>query len=104
MRILAPSIGPAVLGNDGAELFIRQHIHPRGGCDLFGGRGDHVFVAIWREAAQAIVQNQLALRRARARATRRIGAIIPRGLQARYAQLAQRTSAELLSQGAAAVV
>ncbi len=60
--VLGPGIGLAAFRNDAAELRVGQHVDPRRRGQLIRCGGDDVLASIRREAAQAVGQDQLALR------------------------------------------
>ena len=60
MRVLAPGVGHAVLGNDGAKVRIREHVHPRGRRHLVACSGDDVLAPVVGKAAEPVVEEQIA--------------------------------------------
>ena len=62
MGILAPGVGQAALRDDGSEVRVRQHIHPRRRRHLpVRGRND-VLAPIRGESAQPVEEDQIAAR------------------------------------------
>ena len=63
MGILAPGVGHAALGDDGSEVRIRQHIHPRRRRHLPVRGRDDVLAPIGGESAEPVEEDQIAARR-----------------------------------------
>ena len=57
--ILAPGVGQAALGDDGAEVRVRQHIHPRRRRHLPVRGRDHILAPIRGEPSQAVEEDQI---------------------------------------------
>src|SRR5262245_4075460 len=55
--VSSPCEGGARAGHDGPEFRIRQHIRPWHGGFAVAVEHDHVFAAIWSEAADAVLQD-----------------------------------------------
>ena len=62
VRVFAPGVGAAALGNQRSKRRIRQDIHPRCGRHPSGNDGDDVLPPIRGEPAQPVRENQVALR------------------------------------------
>ena len=62
MGILAPGVGHAVLGNDGSEVRVREHVHPWRGRNLCLRCRDDVLAPIGGKSAEPVVEKQIAAR------------------------------------------
>ena len=107
MGIFAPGVSHAAFGKDGSKLSICQHVHP--GCRGYvcGRRCNHVLAPIGGEAAEPVVEEEIAGRSSRS-GRREINAMHSRRREARQIQMRcahfhQAAPIDLLSQRAALV-
>ena len=63
MRVFKPGVGAAGFGNDRPKFRIGQHVDPGRGRHLASRERDDILVAVARETAETIVENQIARRR-----------------------------------------
>jgi len=59
--VLAPGIGAPALRDEGSERWVRQHVHPRCRRHLSGRGRDDVLASVRTEAADPVVEEQVAL-------------------------------------------
>src|SRR6266568_5539535 len=58
VRIFAPRVSGAALGDDGSKRSVRYYIHPRRWRHLVACRGDDVLAPIRCESPEAVEENQ----------------------------------------------
>ena len=59
VRITAPCVGHAALGNNRTEVRVREHVYPGRGRGLLWRRRDDVLASIGRETAEPVVEKQI---------------------------------------------
>jgi hypothetical protein len=99
--ILAPGVGLTALRDDGAEVRIRQDIHPRGRCHLLLRGRDDVFAPVRSESSQPVEEYQILARRRDGWRGR--GAAGSGWRQARHGDFRRAATGELVRQQSPAV-
>ena len=99
--VLAPGVAESALGDDAAEVRVRQDVHPRHGRDLpRRGRND-ILAPVGGEASETVEEDQVGARRQGRR--RGVRVVRPDGLQTRRRRSGVATAMDLLRQRSAAV-